>query len=269
MPTPPNNSDDWSIPVPGEFYVDAEYAALFREIGLNEETVFTDPRIQVWRSLPDRENAKLDYQGSRSVRLHIKRYPEPYGFMARHEMEGFALLKKAGIPAAPIISHGSRPDRSSFIILEDLAGYTPADKLLEKGFDFERLLTTTADLAALLHNNRLHHRDLYLCHFMVKPEADIVDAKLIDMARVDRLTSVLKRRHWIIKDLAQFWYSTLNLPVSDEQRERWLKRYCQQRKIKFDRFVGPVRAKAAKIGVHDAKLRKKQPGRNVSIDHGS
>jgi len=246
------------------FNVDAGYAPLLREIGLDADSVFSDPRIHVWRSLPDRENATLDYVGEdgKSIRLHIKRYPEPFGFMAKHEMEGFRLLKKAGVPAAPIIAHGFRSNRSSFVILEDLAGYTPADKLLEQGFPFDHLLNTTADLAALLHNKGLHHRDLYLCHFMVKRTDESVDAKLIDMARVDRLNSVITRRRWIIKDLGQFWYSTQSVPVNDEQRNRWLKRYCQQRQIRFERFIGPIQRKAEAIGRHDARLREKQPGRN-------
>jgi hypothetical protein len=251
-----------------EFHTDPAFAPLLQEMGINENSVFTDPRIKVWRSLPDRENASMDYvcnDGS-SLRLHIKRYPPMAGFMARHEVKGFNLLKEAGVPSANIIAHGHRQDRSSFIILEDLADYMPADKWLAGGGSFDRLLNATADLAALLHNKGLHHRDLYLCHFMVKPVGDSVDAKLIDMTRVDRLRSVLTRRRWIIKDLAQFWYSTQNVPVSDEQRIAWLARYCKQRAIKFERFIGPIQQKAAAIARHDVKLRKKQPGRNVSID---
>jgi hypothetical protein len=249
------------------FEIAPSHEGLLRELQLTPDTVFTDPRIHVWRSLPDRQNATLDYQceNGKSIRLHIKRYPTPFSSMARREIEGYRLLQNAGVPAAPIIASGWRPDGSGFVILEDLAGYKPADKLLEKGFPFEKLLNATADLAALLHNKGLHHRDLYLCHFMVKPVGDSVDAKLIDMARVDRLKTVLTRWRWIIKDLAQFWYSTQSLPVSDDQRVQWLNRYCRQRKVRFEQFIDPVKRKAAVIARHDVQLRRKQPGRNVSI----
>jgi hypothetical protein len=264
---PLDDLDSWNTAVESEFHIEGDYAPLLKQIGMDAETVFTDPRIHVWRSLPDRENATLDFQreNGKSIRLHVKRYPEPFHFMAKHEMEGYRLLKKAEIPVAPIIAHGNRSNKDSFIILEDLADYTPADKLIQQGFAFDRLLEVTADLAALLHNKRLHHRDLYLCHFMVKPTENTVDAKLIDFARVDRLNSVLTRRRWIIKDLGQFWYSTLSLPITDPQREQWLRRYCKQRQIKFDRFIGPVQDKAVKIGRHDKRLQLKQPNRNVSI----
>ena len=249
------------------FQIEAACAPLLREIGLDADGVFTDPRIVVWRSLPDRENATLDHlrsDGSK-VRLHVKRYPPAAGFMAGQEMAGYRLLREASVPAAPIIASGSRADGSSFIILEDLTGYTPADKLLEQGFPFDRLLNATADLAALLHGAQLHHRDLYLCHFMIKPGPDSVDAKLIDMARVSRMKSVLTRQRWIVKDLTQFWYSTLSVTVNDSQRRAWLERYCRSRNISADRLTGPIQRKAAAIARHDAELRKKQPRRNVSI----
>jgi hypothetical protein len=254
--------------VASEFHVDGDYAPLLAEVGLDAESVFTDPRIHVWRSLPDRENATLDFQckNGKSIRLHIKRYPARFYRMARREMDGYRLLKEAEIPIAPIIAHGRRANSDSFIILEDLAGYTPADKLVQQGFAFEHLLNATADLAALLHNKGLHHRDLYLCHFMVKPVAESVDARLIDMARVDRMKSLLTRRRWIIKDLAQFWYSMQSLPVTDKQRLRWLQRYGEQRQIKSDRLIGPIQRKAAAIAAHDKRLRMKQPNRNVSIE---
>ena len=221
------------------------HAALFDEIGLTAETVFTDPRIQVWRTLPDRENAKIDFvcKDGSAIRLHIKRYPPVAKAMATHEINGYQLLTAGNIPAASIIAHGSGRDGSSFVILEDLAGYTPADKLLEQGFSFDRLSTETADLTALLHNQRLHHRDLYLCHFMIKPGDNAVNAKLIDMARVAYLNNPFTRRRWIVKDLAQFWYSTQSVPVTDAQREQWLQRYCESRKISAVGLIGKLNAK--------------------------
>jgi hypothetical protein len=240
---------------------------LLAEIGLDAGTVFTDPRIHVWRSLPDRENATLDHvraDGS-TVRLHVKRYPPASGIMAMQELAGYRLLQQSNVPAGSILAGGRRADGSGFVILEDLAGYTPADKLIQRGFAFDALLNATADLAALLHTAQLHHRDLYLCHFMIKPMENSVDAKLIDMARVSRMKSVFTRRRWIVKDLAQFWYSTINLPVTDAQRQRWLARYCEQRKISAADLLRAIQRKSAAIGRHDTALRKKQPSRNVSI----
>lgn len=247
------------------FLVEPAYAELMREVGLDARTIFTDSRIKVWRSLPDRENATLDHVRAYGVpiRLHIKRYPAGKANMAAAELKGHALLLSAGVPSAKIIASGIGPDASAFIVLQDLAGYFAADKLLEQGFPFDKLLNATANLAAQLHGAQLHHRDLYLCHFMIEPAS--VDARLIDMTRVGRMSNPLTRRRWIVKDLAQFWYSTQSLPVSQQQRHRWLEQYCQSLGVSPDPLIGPIQKKAAAIARHDAKLRISQPRRNVSI----
>jgi hypothetical protein len=243
--------------MPDPMHVHPEYAPLVREIGLTD--VFADPRVRVWRTLPDRQNGTLDQQRSdgSTVRLHVKRYV-PGNDTATAEVAGHALLESARIPTAPLVAHGR-----SFAVFADLAGYTPADKLVAAGTSFEGLLFPTADLAAALHAAGLHHRDMYLCHFMVRP--DPFDVRLIDVARVARMANPLTRRRWVVKDLAQFWYSTTNLEVTDQQRTRWLDRYAERRGIAASRLIGAVRRKSDSIGRHDEKLNRRQPTRNVSL----
>jgi hypothetical protein len=249
-----------------QFYVDSGFQPLVREIGLDAEAVFSDPRIKPWRVLNDRENCTLDetlHDGS-AVRLHIKRYPRPEP--AATEVAGYRLLAENNIPAASIVAHGQLADGRSFVILPDLTDYTPGDVLVEdQGVPFETLLVPTADLAARLHDANLHHRDLYLCHFMVKVEAAALDVKLIDTARVARLTNPLTRKRWIVKDLAQFWYSTMKLPATDEQRERWLARYAEQRGVEARSLRSAIDRKVAAIARHDLRLAQREPRRNISI----
>jgi len=116
----------------------------------------------------------------------------------------------------------------------------------------------------MLHVVGLHHRDLYLCHFMLKMDADPFDVRLIDPARVRVLPRLLARR-WINKDLAQFWYSTVRLPVTDDQRSRWLARYARQRHIDAKSLVRSIGRKANSIARHDRALHAKRPERDVSI----
>ena len=201
-----------------------------RMMGLDAQTIFDHSEIHCWRKLSDRENCTLDADlpEGRHVRLHIKRYStvapvEP-------EVRGHGLLMEAQIPTAPLVGYGGYGGRG-FVIFDDLSGFTPSDKLIERGVAFEALLAPTAELAAKLHTSDLHHRDLYLCHFMAHISDDKTEVKLIDTARVRRLPGVLTRRRWIVKDLAQFWYSTLKLPVSDEQRNAWLDNSASGAKI--------------------------------------
>jgi heptose I phosphotransferase len=244
------------------------FQPIFREAGLDAEAFFTHPDIKPWRTLKDRENCTLDItrpDGSR-VRFHIKRFPpfRSMGAPADQEVNGLRTLDLEGIPTAPLVGWGKLADRRSFVITLDLAGYEPADKLIESGVSFDRLLEPTADLTARLHAAGLHHCDLYLCHFFARVSDDRVDLRLIDAARVERLG--LLARRWIIKDLAQFWYSTLSLPVTQSQRMAWLDRYAANRKLdSVVQLQRSIQKKSNWIARHDAELRKKQPHRNVSI----
>jgi hypothetical protein len=248
------------------------YEWVFRAPGLTGEGVFEDPRIVVWRSVTERQNCTLDVadDGGRTRRLHVKRYWPAGGRQtpAADEARGIRLLEGAGLPTVPMGAVGELSDGRSFVITEDLSGFRPAVKLIAGGVAFESLLGPTADLAARLHNAGLHHRDLYLCHFFVRMEAGGTpgEMRLIDAARVRALPGFLTRRRWIVKDLAQFWYSTQALAVSEEQRERWLARYAQRREGRFrEGLMAAVQRKARAIARHDARLKVSQPKRNVSL----
>jgi hypothetical protein len=257
---PPNSPDI--------FQVDPQHQPLLRQIGLDAAAVFSDPLIRVWRSLPDRENCILDQKlpDGRVVRLHIKRYPKsPSPDPAEIEISGSRLLQQQGIPTSPPIAHGRPADGRSFVIFKNLDGYTPADKLIESGTPFDTLLLPIADIAAMLHNHKLHHRDLYLCHFMARIDGNSVDIKLIDAARVAKLSSALTRKRWITKDLAQFWYSTTKLPITDQQRHDWLARYAKLRGTQPQKLIASIRRKARTIARHDERLNHNQPRRNISI----
>jgi hypothetical protein len=254
------------------------YEGVFRALGLSAEGVFDDPRIKVWRSVTERQNCTLDVPGDveggdgKGFRLHVKRYWPVRGVRgtpAAEEVGGIRALERAGIASVPLVAIGELPDGRSFVITEDLAGYRPADKLIaEGGASFEMLLEPTAAMAARLHNAGLHHRDLYLCHFFARlgGQGGRPELRLIDAARVRALPRFLTRRRWIVKDLAQFWYSTLALAVTDEQRERWMADYSARRTGPWAAGLGAaVGRKARGIGRHDAKLRLSQPKRNVSL----
>lgn len=251
------------------FRVLPQYQPLMRIVGLDAETVFTHPEIIAWRKLPDRENCTLDAErDGEPIRLHIKRYPAGVG-LAADEVRGIELLREAGIATVPLVGWGRLADGRSFVITEDLGGFRDSEKLVRAGLDFERLMAPTLAMVVKLHDAGLHHRDLYLCHFFARIEADAVELRLIDVARVARM-SALTRWRWVVKDLAQFWYSTMQIPsISDAQRERWLSEYAQRRRICWGgRLRAAVAMKARSIARHDAKLRQSQPTRNVSIPDG-
>jgi len=245
---------------------------ILAEIGLgNSDAIFEHPQIRVWRKLPDRENGILDatLNDGRKIRLHVKRYTPVRSIVTpgEAETEGIFLLERAGIPTLPLAAWGRLADRRSFVVTEDLAGYDAADKCIERGeITFDDLRDATADLAAKLHNADLHHRDLYLCHFFARRENGAFDLRLIDAARVKMLPRWFFRRRWIVKDLAQFWYSAMKLNVNAACLNAWLARYAEQRGIADTAVLRSAIEKKVKwIESHDARLNRRQPNRNVSI----
>ncbi|MGD1276134.1 MAG: lipopolysaccharide kinase InaA family protein [Tepidisphaeraceae bacterium] len=248
-------------------HVADEFAPVLADLLFTAEMVFQHPDVKPWRQLADRENCLWDIRrpdGS-TLRLHVKRYPPGRHRVAKQEADSYRDLRQAAVPTAKLAAWGTLADGRSFVMIEDLAGFAAADKLIAAGAPFEKLLIPTADLAAALHNAGFHHRDLYLCHFFAKVDGGGVDVRLIDIARVRRLPALLTRR-WITKDLAQFWYSTLALPITDPQRDQWLARYARQtRAADVERLRRAVERKSRFIATHDAKLRARQPHRNISI----
>ncbi len=252
-----------------EFQVASGYQPLMREIGLDAQAVFEHPQIKVWRSIAERENCTLDAErDGREIRLHIKRYRAVRGKRtpAEEEVAGIGLLVERGIATVPLVGWGRLADGRSFVISEDLKGFEAADKLIERGVAFEKLLELTADLAAKLHEAGLHHRDLYLCHFFAKVGDEEVELRLIDAARVRVLPRWLSRR-WVVKDLAQFTYSARQVKVPEEQLANWRMRYTSQRKLEeaSGSLFASVDRKTNAIARHDLKLNQSQPARNVSI----
>jgi hypothetical protein len=255
------------------FHLAPRYQPLARRAGLDAHAIFEHPSIHIWRKLPDRENAYIDLESDDGTisRWHIKRFPARpvHPLPAHEEVKSHSLAVTEQIPTANLVGWGSLADNRSFIIFENLVDFAPADKLLETGFPFDRLLAPTAKLAALLHTRGLHHRDLYLCHFFVRGQASEhadLELRLIDTARVRKLPNLFGRSRWIVKDLAQFLYSTGKVPVTDPQRRAWLDHYSRERGLPSSANLrGPVQRKIKQIATHDAELLRKRPQRNVSI----
>jgi len=252
----------------GQTIIQPAYEPLLRSLDFTPAWVFSSERVVVWRKLEDRENCTIDaaWPDGRAVRLHVKRYPARWAACAENEATALTELRRHSIPCASLVASGRLADGRAFVMTEDLVGFVPADKLIAAGESFDRISATTAELAARLHSAGFHHRDLYLCHFMVRPGDDKPEVRLIDAARVRRLPPWPLRNRWIVKDLAQFWYSATQLAITDAQRELWLEGYV--------RFAGSVSAriprsaviaKARRIAAHDVNLNRRQPTRHFSI----
>ncbi|MGC4030810.1 MAG: lipopolysaccharide kinase InaA family protein [Tepidisphaeraceae bacterium] len=269
-----------NLPFPAGYYrAEAKYAELLKQVGLVDGmSVFEHPKIEVWRSITERENCVLDFDGGR---LHIKRNKKGHQGVDA-EADAIRLLIDAKIDTVPLAAAGRLNDGRGFLITEDLAGYEDAEILVKNGLAFETILAITADLAGRLHKAGLHHRDLYLCHFYVgatpaspangqpRPSGDAgvapTSARIMDAGRVRALPKWFRTR-WLVKDIAQFVYSARKFGVAEELVQQWLAKYEAVSGTKVDAsFRRAIERKVKFITRHDAELRKRDPTRNVSID---
>jgi hypothetical protein len=257
-----NSRSDWQITIP------AGGGAALERFALDPGQVFDDPRITVWRDLPERQNAYLDAPtGSTGpARLHIKRYKSPHGPDAATEARAIELFRQSGIATVPLVAWGTCADGRGFLISSDLTGMVPADQAIRKATLATTVLHRVAALAAKLHRSGLHHRDLYLCHFFVDPGDQRQEIHLIDPGRVTRLPMFPLNLRWIVKDLAQLCYSLREAGMGSKAENELLRNYFAQAQVPCQwliRWLIPV--KMAFIARHDRRLRARQPTRNISI----
>jgi len=92
-----------------------------------------------------------------------------------------------------------------------------------------RLIRRVAQLARAMHHAGVNHRDLYLCHFLMKTAtADKAQPELyiIDLHRAQCRTVTPQR--WIIKDLAGLWFSAMGLNLTVRDRMRFVRYYADR-----------------------------------------
>src|SRR5690606_11893006 len=141
-------------------------------------------------------------------------------------------MRALGIPSLSAVAYGWRgrnPARQqSFIVTRELADVVQLDHYFEQhsvAINTRHLiLDRLAGLVRALHGAGINHRDLYLCHFMLKPASlsarQQPEIYLIDLHRAQCRAHVPLR--WQVKDLAALYYSSLNLGVRRRDILRFL-----------------------------------------------
>jgi UDP-glucose:(heptosyl)LPS alpha-1,3-glucosyltransferase len=164
---------------------------------------------------------------------------------ARNEWHGIHFLRRLGIDTMCIVAFGvagrNPARRRSFIVTEEI----PATINLEEycgqwrtnppktrsHIRFKRwLIEKTAKIARTMHRGGANHRDLYLCHFLLKTDSPLdnpvperTDIYVIDLHRMQ-----LRRRtptRWLVKDIASLYYSSMNVGLTQRDLFRFMKVY--------------------------------------------
>jgi|GEM_PF-589433 len=283
----------------GQMWIDREYRPVLEEAGLASfDRMMRTVEGKLLRRLPDRENWRLELRmpgGStrgaylkkhhiRTPRTRVRALAQAGGGLTagRVEAQNVARLARSGIAAMKLIAYGEKLHEDglleSFILTEELQGFTQLDHFLQKRFPplegnraaprdphLMKLIAEVASVAAKFHRLGYNHRDLYCCHFFIKEtEPGEFKVNLIDLQRVEH------RRHfrsrWLVKDLGQLAYSAPAERISRTHKMAFIKRYLGVQRLRpcDKRFIRKVLAKQNWI---DMQVRKREKARLVPAPH--
>lgn len=157
---------------------------------------------------------------------------------AKQEWRALMRLNALGIPTMNLLGYGVKglnpASLQSFVVTEELtntislenfcAGWknNPPSLLLKRS-----LIANVANIAKLIHEHGINHRDFYLCHFLLDKQVLIqlnqINLYLIDLHRVQlRKTTPLR---WVIKDLAGLYFSSMDIGLTARDLLRFIKTY--------------------------------------------
>jgi heptose I phosphotransferase len=154
-----------------------------------------------------------------------------------HEYRNLVKLREIGVPSITPVAAGTRVRGfrcESFLLtdalgptvkLEDyVPGYFSRPFSKEQASEKRLLIENLAGLTRKMHDGGVNHRDYYLCHIHILPDASPWPKLfVIDLNRADRRGTVGTR--WKVKDLAALNYSAPTGVFSQTDRLRFFKAY--------------------------------------------
>ncbi len=177
-----------------------------------------------------------------------------------NEWKMLGIAEKNGVPCPKRVASGIRvsfPKKvESFLITCEIEGEKLEDLLIKGSIDEKSKLSILENLAEIvkrLHNLKIVHKDLYLCHIVVKKDLSIY---LLDFQRAERKRLFYR---WMIKDL-----SALDLFgkrfFRKSERLSFLKRYLGIEKLRKREkaLVKKILKREEKMEKHTISLLKRK-----------
>lgn len=164
---------------------------------------------------------------------------------ARNEYLAINKLTKLNIDSLQLIGFGQRglnPARlQSFVITKALSDHISLANVCQDWPDNppsprlkRNLIRKVAEITRRLHDNGINHRDLYLCHFLMKRQhhhASLPQLYLIDLHRVQIRANTPFR--WKVKDLAAIHFSSMDIGLTQRDRLRFIREYTNHRPLRI------------------------------------
>jgi UDP-glucose:(heptosyl)LPS alpha-1,3-glucosyltransferase len=189
------------------------------------------------------------------------------------EWNSILAFHRSGLPTMTPLAAGTRRTGpatcESFLLTRELEGTERLDHYLAREMvpplsrnqvmEKRQLIRKLAVLVSRMHRSGFNHRDLYLCHLLVKKTAEEDwTIHVADLHRADRRQRVGTR--WKVKDLAALNYSADSQCITRTDRLRFMRHYRdgENPDISLRRLIRKVLRKTEKIRLHDRRLQGKQ-----------
>jgi hypothetical protein len=129
--------------------------------------------MEVVRTLPDRENRRLDTRDDGRPLFFVKVFPPTKSGWspAMREVAAIDLFQRAGILVNRLAAYAEDVDKGSMVAVKAARG-EPLDDLLRRGVSVAERRALAAQTARIWRRMRecgLRHRDAYPCHLFVAP----------------------------------------------------------------------------------------------------
>ena len=280
--------------VENSFFIDADYEQAFRQLHLTSiESVFSfkgGTDLAKKNLAGYRSRVKFE-TGSPAKTLFLKRYDKPpltvqIKNRLRHrrrrscaffDFQPAKELAQTGINTPKTVCFGEQWcglfEKRSFIVTEEIPEAQSLEKKLPDCFyappaaeniaGRRSFITRLAKFIKKFHDTGYRHRDLYLCHIFCDSKSEF---HLIDLARAFKPTLFATR--YMIKDLAQLYYSSPGAYISKTDRLRFYLAYRGRTELSArDRsIIRRIKSKAGRMARHDRRHGKKAPFQTNSIE---
>ncbi len=160
---------------------------------------------------------------------------------AKTEYNAINYLHTLGIDTMDIVGFSQKginpANIKSFLITKELDNTTSLEDYCMNWPDLapsyrekQVLLKKVAEIVKKMHENGLNHRDLYICHFLLRKKTkeaeDDSHLFLIDLHKAQIREKVPER--WLIKDLSALYFSAMHIGLTSRDFLRFVKIYREQ-----------------------------------------
>lgn len=193
---------------------------------------------------------------------------------AKTEWDALNLLQTLDVSCPKPIVFGATKSvffqYQSFIVTEEIPGALELDVFFKQIVVMTRaerfrwksaVVKSVARSVKKMHDAGINHRDLYLCHFMLKNglvgalPGESIDIAVIDLHRAQMRDRVPAR--WLIKDLAALYFSAFDVPIGKSHILRFMKLYfglgLKEILAQHEKTLRSIEKRAIKFYVRDNK----------------